>query len=105
MGQFTIHRNKNPKSTANIPYLLDIQSDLLSELNTRIVIPLYLKECQGIEPLTKLTPEFQIEGKQYLLMTPQMAGISTKDLGEASGDLAERRTDIISAIDLLISGF
>ena len=40
MTQFTVYRNKNPRSRATFPYLLDVQSDLLDGLQTRVVIPL-----------------------------------------------------------------
>ena len=103
MPQFTIYRNKHPQSKANIPFLLDVQNDLLSELGTRVVIPLFQKQSLPIKPLTKLTPELQIDGKRYILMTPQLAGISIKDLGEPVGDLIQHRSDIIAALDLLIA--
>lgn len=105
MAQFTVHRNKNPKSKAEVPYLLDVQSDLLNELHSRVVIPLFPKKTAGVKPITRLTPEFQIEGRKVILMTPQLAGISLNDLGDPVADLSEHRSVIISALDLLISGF
>ena len=44
MAQFTLYRNKNPKSKAEIPFLLDVQSTLLSELGTGVVVPLFQKK-------------------------------------------------------------
>lgn len=40
MAQFDIYRNPNPASANTIPYLLDVQSYLLSHLITRMVAPL-----------------------------------------------------------------
>ncbi|MFQ5633472.1 MAG: CcdB family protein, partial [bacterium] len=40
MSQFTAYQNKNPKTKKTFPYLVDIQSDLLDELRTTVVIPL-----------------------------------------------------------------
>ena len=37
MTQFTLHRNPNPRTHTDIPFLLDVQSDLLSVLATRVV--------------------------------------------------------------------
>ena len=104
MSQLTVYRNKNQNSKAEIPLLLDVQSDLLGELSTRVVIPLYQRTILST-PFTKLTPEFEIEGEKFILMTPQLAGISVKDLGEPVGTLARHRTEIIAALDLLITGF
>ena len=40
MSQFTLYRNPD-KATANTyPFFVDVQSDLLENLNTRLVIPL-----------------------------------------------------------------
>ena len=105
MPQFSVHRNKNPRSKGEIPYLLDVQSDLLGELRTRVVIPLYKKKSTRIKPMTRLTPEFEVEGRKLLLMTPQLAGISMRDLGEPVGNLKQHRSEILAALDLLITGF
>jgi len=105
MPQFTVHKNKDPKSKSRVPYLLDVQNDLLSELTTRVVIPLYIKRSTAFKPITTLTPELSVEGKKYLLMTPQLAGIAIENLGEAVADLSKHRGEIIGAVDLLITGF
>jgi toxin CcdB len=54
--------------------------------------------------LTTLTPTFEIEGKEYVLMTPQLAGISKKALGAEAADFSLHRDAIIAAIDFLITG-
>lgn len=87
-----------------MPLLLDVQSDLLAELGTRVVVPLYpLSTLQG-KILKTLTPRFEIDGEPYVMMTPQMAGIASKQLGPMVADLAARRDGIIAALDLLITG-
>jgi hypothetical protein len=40
MAQFDVYPNPSRTSKAYYPYLVDVQSPLLSELATRIVIPL-----------------------------------------------------------------
>jgi toxin CcdB len=40
MGQFAVYRNKNPHTKSTFPFLVDVQSDLLESLQTRVVIPL-----------------------------------------------------------------
>lgn len=40
MAQFDVYRNANPATRARIPYLLDVQLDLLDPLATRVVVPL-----------------------------------------------------------------
>lgn len=40
MSQFTVYANKNAKTRKTFPYLIDMQSDLLEELQTTVAIPL-----------------------------------------------------------------
>lgn len=105
MSQFTVHQNLNEDSQTSYPYLLNIQSDLLENLNTRVVIPLCLSSALGSKPIQNLTPTFNIEGKSYTLLSPQVAGIPVSELGPVVTDLSEHRFEIISAVDFLISGF
>lgn len=104
MPQFAVHRNPNPAGKATAPYLLDIQSDLIAELGTRVVVPLYTAASMKGKILKTLTPAFEVEGKQYVMMTPQLAGIAKKQLGAKVADLSLRRDEIIAALDLLITG-
>jgi len=51
-----------------------------------------------------LTPVFEIDGKQYAMLTPQIAGIAKKHMGAKVANLSPHRDEIIAALDLLISG-
>ena len=104
MPQFAVHKNINPATRAAVPLLLDVQSDLLSELGTRVVVPLYPASTLQGKMLRTLTPRFEIEGEHYVMMTPQMAGIANKQLGAIVADLAAQGDEIIAALDLLITG-
>jgi toxin CcdB len=55
--------------------------------------------------LTHLTPRLVIEKNACLMMTPQLAGVPVKELGDAVVDLSLRREEIIRATDLLVTGF
>lgn len=104
MPQFTVYRNRNQQTRSNIPFLLDVQCNLLGELNTRVVIPMVLRKSLKTAPMTRLTPEVSFAGKKLVLMTPQLAGIAVKDLGDAAGNLGQIRDNIIDALDLLFTG-
>lgn len=104
MHQFTVYKNKNQNTKTRIPYLLDVQSNLLSDLDTRVVIPLFALTALKGKILTTLTPTFEIEGRAYVLMTPQLAGISRKELGPEVTDFSVHRDAIIAALDFLITG-
>lgn len=104
MGQFTAYRNKNPQTRSAIPFLLDIQSDLLRDLETRVVVPLCPVSAIKGKPLRVLTPVLEIEAERYVMLTPQMAGISRSELGPVVESLERYRFEIIAAIDFLVTG-
>ena len=104
MPQFSVHRNTRPESKGAVPYLLNVQSDLIEGLATRVVVPLYPAPAMKGKTLKTLTPVFSIEGKPYVMVTPQLAGVPTKLLGAVVADLSPRREEIIAALDLLITG-
>lgn len=105
MAQFTVYRNKSTRTKATFPYLLDVQSELLEALQTRVVIPLSKIPMLTRKPLDQLTPVLQFDGDSYVLMTPQLAGISRSELGTPAGSLAEERQTILAAMDFLLTGY
>jgi toxin CcdB len=105
MAQFTVYRNKNPRSRAAVPFLLNVQSDLLEEMQSRVVIPLTKAAALTRKPVAHLMPVVEFEGETYVLMTPHLAAISRDDLGPPAGSLVEQRDTIIAAMDFLLSGF
>jgi toxin CcdB len=105
VAQFSVHRNKNPRTKAAFPLLVDVQSELLEPLNTRVIIPMTKAAALTKKPVSHLTPEVSFNGDRYLLMTPQLAGIGRAELGPHAGTLAEERQGILAAIDFLLTGF
>lgn len=102
MAQFDVYRNNNPATNEEIPYLLDVQTDLLDILKTRVVVPLEI--CSGFAPAERLTPAFRIEGMPVAMSTPELAGVHHRSLGEYVCSLADKRQEIMAALDLLFSG-
>jgi len=51
-----------------------------------------------------LNPVCTVDGKPYVLITPQLAGIAAKELGSPIADLSGDRQAIIAALDLLFTG-
>ena len=56
MGQFILYKNENKATKKTYPYLVDVQSDLLGELNSRIVIPLSAHKTLDNINVKKLCP-------------------------------------------------
>lgn len=104
MGQFCAYRNCNPGTRTQYPYLLDIQTDLLSGLRTTIVIPLTPTKIAAPISLSQLNPAFVLDGESFTAMTQDIAGVDRKQLGSQAYDLSAYRSEIIGAVDFVISG-
>ncbi len=85
-------------------YLLDVQANLMSELNTRVVVPLMPRK-EAPKPAGRLNPIFQIKGKAFVMVTQFLAAISRDELEEKVGSLANRDVEIGDALDMLFDGF
>lgn len=104
MAQFDVYENPNSETNQEIPYLLDVQADLLDTLATRVVVPLINASAAG-KPLRHLNPEFTINETLVIMSTPELAGISVQSMGQKAGTLKDRRDEIIAALDFLFTGF
>lgn len=104
MAQFDVYPNPSKVSQAHYPYLVDIQSNLLSELATRIVIPLAKRSVFGNEAIKGLTLEVSFGDQELLLLIPQISSIPEKILKNPVGSLSHFRDQIIGALDLAITG-
>lgn len=85
-------------------YLLDVQTDLLSDLNTRVVVPL-LPTSIAPKPATRLNPIFELNDEPVVMVTQFLAAVPTGILKTSVGKLDEEFEKVTSAIDMLIQGF
>lgn len=104
MAQFDVYPNPSKASRTHYPYLVDIQSSLLTDLATRIVIPLGKHSAIGSQSMRGLTPEISFDDEQLLLMTPQISSVPEKHLKHPVGSLSHFREQIVGALDLAITG-
>jgi toxin CcdB len=101
MAQFDIYKNENHLTNQKVPYLLDVQNDILKSLNTRVVIPL-VRDLKGMQGLTK---EFVINDEKVYLTTAQMGAIYIDELKEKVTSTENEKEEIKNSIDFLIYGF
>ncbi|MFC0269211.1 CcdB family protein [Kushneria aurantia] len=85
-------------------YLLDVQADILSGLNTRVVVPL-LPKSSAPSPAQRLNPVFSIEGQELVMATQFMAAVPEGELRSCVGNLADQQDDISGALEMLFLGF
>lgn len=55
-------------------------------------------------PLAILMPLLTIADEEYVLVTPELAGIAKSALGACVANIDGQRDTIISALDLLVTG-
>ncbi|TRC92388.1 plasmid maintenance protein CcdB [Mesorhizobium sp. WSM4303] len=85
-------------------YVLDVQSDLLDNFKTRIVVPL-LPVASVPPPMRKLHPIFEINGRKLVMATHLIATVPASELGESRLNLTKHHDDIVAALDMLFQGF
>jgi len=85
------------------PFVVDVQSDLLDDLDTRVVVPLIL-EKEVEKRVSRLNPAFRVEGVPVVLSPAELAGVSKRTLGAKVTTLVRHRSEIMDALDLLFTG-
>jgi toxin CcdB len=98
MAQLDVYRNRSTQ----IPYLLDVQADLLDYLKTRVVVP--LRRQGSMIKGNRLNPVFSVEDTLVVMATAEIAAVRLTALGERVTSLQSNRDDIINAIDVLWTG-
>jgi toxin CcdB len=104
MAQFDVYRNRNAASRSRFPYLLDVQADILESLATRVVVPLAPAASARAKAVDVLMPRVKVDGKEFIAVVPQLAGISAAELGPRVTSVASDRAAFIAALDLLVTG-
>jgi toxin CcdB len=99
MARYQVFRNRGGDG-----YLLDVQNDLLDDLNIRIMAPLMLQDAAP-KPARRLNPAFEVEGRQYLMVTQYLAAVPVAELGPLVATLRAHDNAITEALDMLFQGF
>lgn len=102
MAQFDIYANPANGMEGGAPYVLDVQSDHLASLPTRMIVPLAIPD--DFQPLRHLNPLVEVGDERFALMTQFMAAVPRQVLGTPVGTLANRHADIVAALDFLFTG-
>ncbi len=103
MKQFDVYENSDADTKAAYPYFIDVQTGLLRDLDSRVVIPItHSSEAKNYPK--NLCPIIDIKNNKYALMTHQITTVSSSFLEYKEGSLLLNRDDIISSLDFLLTG-
>ncbi len=103
MARFDVRANLHRPSRDRVPYLLELQADLLAGLGTRLVAPLVPAARFG-PPASRLNPVLRIGARNFVMDTALIAGIPATQLGDRVASLQERSAELLGALDFLVSG-
>jgi toxin CcdB len=105
MARFDVYATPG-RHADSTPYLLDVQSDLLDGLDSRVVIPLRRRERFPAVPLAdRLTPTLSIAGAEFILETPKMGAVPRRALGAPLLSLAAEQERVTAAMEFVFRGF
>lgn len=102
--RFDVVPNPGKRDARTVPYLLVLQSELLDGIDTRVVAPLLRPPALASKKLTRLNPEFDIDGETLIMLTQQIASIPVQALARPVVNLGHEHSRIVAALDLLFSG-
>jgi len=103
MAQFSLYQNHGDSNDI-YPFFIDVQSELLDSLNTRLVIPLTPSARLEHRAPDHLCPILHIDEGDFILLTHQMTSVPVSILTTPVHSLDAFRDEIIAAIDFLITG-
>lgn len=83
-------------------YVVDVQSDLLSDLRTRVVVPLKPISEFSI-PAERLNPTIQIGAEEWVFLPQFIATLNVSDLGRKVGEFEDSFT-LTNALDMVFHG-
>ena len=103
MHQFDVYENTDGDTNEAYPYFVDVQTELLDALNSRVVIPL-TGASQDKNLPNNICPKVVVNGQPFYLLTYQITTVASSFLTKKEGSLLLNRTDIINSVDFLFSG-
>jgi toxin CcdB len=100
--QFDVVANPDASDAAYRPYLVILQSDLVSGLRSTVVAPLVAHtEIAGAQ---RMNPVFTVEGAEFWLAAHELFAVEQRMLKETVATLAEHQATIMAALDFVFTG-
>lgn len=104
MSQWDVYPNPSARMRDTYPYLVDVQSDLLSALETRLVMPLAPTQTQAAQLPRRLAPLFRVDGEELALLPQEAGPIDARLLKKRAASLRSEAHRIVDALDAVVSG-
>ena len=102
--QFDVFENPSPRMRLVYPYVVDVQSDVLGSLATRMVVPLAVSTLATTALPRRLCPTITVNENSFMLVPFEAAPLDKRLLRTLTTNVRERSHDIIAAMDAVLSG-
>ena len=102
--QFDVYDNPSPRMREHYPFVVDIQSDLLGSLATRMVVPLAVTALAANRLPRQLCPMFSVAGLDLMLVPFEAAPLDKRLLKAKVASIQARAHEVIAAVDAVLSG-
>jgi toxin CcdB len=99
MAKFDVHRLRDGSML-----VVNCQADLLDDLKTRFVVPLFPAERTPAR-FARFNPTIEFAGTAYTVASQGAATLNLAELGPSLGPPSDHNLTIGNALDMLISGF
>jgi toxin CcdB len=104
MAQFDVYLNPQPAARERFPFVVQVQSDFLDKLPTRLVMPLSVIELKADQLPSDLTPVFRIRGQRLALMPHLAAPLPKNILKKPVESLPDASLTVAKCFDAVLSG-
>lgn len=102
--QFDVYPNPSPRMREVYPYVVDVQSDLLSALATRMVVPLAVTTLAASDLPRPLCPVFTVDNTPLMLVPYEAAPLDKRLLKTEISSIRDRAHEVVAAMDAVLSG-
>ena len=96
--------NPSPRMRDIYPFVVDVQSNLLSALATRMVVPLAVTSLSAKDLPPRMCPIITVNNKPLMLVPFEAAPLDKRLLRIEIASVLERSYEIIAAMDSVLSG-
>ena len=104
MPRFDVYANPDRQESKQIPFYIDVQSDHIKGLETRMVVPLWNAEFFAAK-FENLNPEFELFGQPLVMDVPSLGAVPKSFLKRPIANLSAQQMQIQDAIDTLFGSY
>jgi toxin CcdB len=100
--QFDVVHHPVVSGRRDKPYLIDVQTDRLGHLRTRVTAALVVRNA--VESQWRLYPEIVVFGRRLYFDPTDLVSLPVRTLGTPIANLEPFRDRIVAAIDVVVTG-